>query len=94
MRQIIPETRSDYDNITVIERPDGFYWQEKGEERENGPFPTFLEAIEDIDARTGGSSDAPAEALAEAESEFGVSEWIDEETGEPAEENAPRLEQH
>ena len=77
MRQIIPETRSDYDNITVIERPDGFYWQEKGEERESGPFPTFLEAIQDIDARTEMSPDVAGEVLAEAESEFGVSEWID-----------------
>jgi hypothetical protein len=92
MREIIPETRSDYDDVTVTERPDGFYWQDRNEKREYGPFASFLAAIEDIDARSEGAV-AP-EALAEAESEIGVSEWIDEETGEPAEEGAPRLEQH
>ncbi len=93
MRQTIPETRSDYEDITVTERPDGFYWQLKGEEREYGPFASYLEAMQDVDAR---SEDArePGESLAEAESEVGVSDWIDEETGEPAEESVPRIEQH
>ena len=30
----------------------------------------------------------------EAESEIGVSEWIDPDTGDPAEDNIPRLEDH
>lgn len=94
MRQTIPETRSDYDDVSVIERPDGFYWQDKLEGREYGPFASLLAATEDIDARGGEGEPGPGEALAEAESDLGMSEWIDEETGEPAEENAPRLEQH
>jgi hypothetical protein len=94
MRQTIPETRSDYDDVSLIERPDGFYWQDKNEGREYGPFASLLAAMEDIDARGGEGEPAASEALAEAESDLGVSEWIDEETGELAEENAPRLEQH
>ncbi len=93
MREIIPETRSDYEDISVTERPDGFYWQVKGEDREYGPFASYLEAMQDVDAR-GEEPGEPGKSLAEAESELGVSDWIDEETGEPAEERAPRLEQH
>jgi hypothetical protein len=34
------------------------------------------------------------ETLQEAESEIGISEWIDPDTGVPAEDNIPRLEDH
>ena len=34
------------------------------------------------------------ESLQEAESELGISEWIDPDTGGPAEDNVPRLEDH
>jgi hypothetical protein len=36
----------------------------------------------------------PGETLEEAEREIGISEWRDPETGEPAEESGPRLEDH
>lgn len=93
MREIIPETRSDYEDIIVTERPDGFYWRAKGETREYGPFESYLAAMEDVDAR-GEDGAEPGASLAQAESELGVADWIDEETGEPGEESAPRLEQH
>lgn len=93
MSQVIPETVPDYDATRVIERPDGFYWQSLDEAREYGPFATLLEALRDMQY----SDDAeiePGETLAEAESEIGIADWVDEETGEPAEEGAPRLEEH
>jgi len=34
------------------------------------------------------------ETLSEAESEVGISEWIDPETGLPAEDSVPRIEDH
>ena len=34
------------------------------------------------------------EALHEAEAELGISEWIDPDTGAPAEDSVPRLEDH
>ena len=34
------------------------------------------------------------EALQEAESELGINEWIDPDTGGPAEDNVPRIEDH
>ena len=48
MTQKIPETPPDYDKTRIIERPDGFYWQSQTDGREAGPFPTLIEAIQDM----------------------------------------------
>lgn len=34
----------------------------------------------------------PGEALKEAEAEIGISDWVDSDTNEPAEEERPRIE--
>jgi len=36
----------------------------------------------------------PGETVEEAEAEMHIADWIDPETGEPAEESIPRLEEH
>jgi hypothetical protein len=77
----------------VIERPDGYYWQQAADGEEYGPFTTRAEAEADMLAG-GGADFEPEETLQEAESEIGISEWIDPDTGEPAEESIPRLEEH
>lgn len=81
----------------VIERPDGFYWERaKGDMA--GPYTTLAEA--EADMLADGAADGAAEgvevpeSLQEAESELGISEWIDPDTGGPAEDNVPRLEDH
>jgi hypothetical protein len=89
----IPETPPDYDRTRITERPDGFYWREKGGARENGPFMTLLEAVDDMDYSVD-SNYEPGESLEEAENELGVSSWVDPETGELSEEERPRLEDH
>jgi len=69
---------------------DGFYWEaRKGEA--HGPFATRVEAEADLLA--GGAAaeedlEVP-EALQEAESELGINEWIDPDTGGPAEITSP-----
>jgi hypothetical protein len=93
MTKIIPETPPDYDKTRVIERPDGFYWQSQIDGREAGPFPTLIEAIQDMQYQDE-SDVGPGETVAEAEAELGLSDWIDPETGELAEESIPRLEDH
>lgn len=93
MSRIIPETPPDYDQTRVIERPDGFYWQSKSGGRESGPFPTLLEAVQDMQYAEATDIE-PNETIEEAEAEIGISDWIDPETGQPAEENVPRLEDH
>ena len=93
MRQVVPETPPDYDRTRIIERPNGFYWQSKEDGREYGPFATLLEAVQDMQASDELVGDI-AEALAEAESELGIADWVDPDTGQPAEETLTRLEEH
>ena len=93
MTKTIPQPPPDYDKSRVIERPDGFYWQSQTDDREAGPFPTLIEALEDMQYQ-GESEVEPGETVEEAEAELGLSDWIDPETGELAEENVPRLEDH
>ena len=78
----------------VFERPDGFYWEAK-DGKLRGPFDSRGEA--EADLLTGGSTAGDfgvGETLEEAESEIGVSEWIDPDTGGPAEDGVPRIEDH
>ena len=77
-----------------MERPDGFYWEAKKGEP-HGPFPTLAEAEADMLSDGAGDEEvAPAEGLQEAESELGINEWIDPDTGGPAEDSVPRIEDH
>jgi hypothetical protein len=86
----IPETSPDYDHTRVIERPDGFYWQDKLTDDLYGPFPTLLGVVQDMqDHDSDGYEEG--ESLEEAESEIGMSDWIEPETGQPAEDPPPHF---
>jgi hypothetical protein len=93
MKRVIPETAPDYDQSRLIERPDGFHWQSKDGDEEFGPFATLLAAVEAMQASDDASLE-PGESIEEAESEIGIADWVDPETGEPAEEGVPRIEDH
>jgi len=78
----------------VLQRADGFYWEAKKGQM-HGPYPTLAEAEEDMLAGGGAAEeDEGVESLQEAESELGISEWIDPDTGGPAEDSVPRIEDH
>ena len=85
-----PVSRTEIPAGHVLERPDGFYWKDGAEEY--GPFPTRAEA--EADMQTSDSGVEPGESLQEAESELGIAEWIDPDTGGPAEDSVPRIEDH
>ena len=99
-RETAPDTDSSVGAMSapgrVLERPDGFYWESKATKELRGPFATRAEA--DADLLAGGEADSEfdpeAETLQEAESELGISEWIDPDTGGPAEDNVPHIEDH
>ena len=81
---------SDLEQIMV--RPDGYYWRAPDGRQEFGPFESREEALADM---TCSDEDAPmpGETLQEAEDEIGIADWIDPETGQPAEGlSTPRLE--
>lgn len=93
MKTVIPETPPDYDSTRIIERPDGFYWQDKASGEEYGPFATLLEAVDDMEYNAD-SDFEEGESLQEVEDEIGVADWVDPETGELAEESRPHIEDH
>ena len=74
-------------------RPDGFYWQALDGRQEFGPFEHLELALADMEA-TDEDSLEPDETLQEVENEIGIADWIDPETGEPAEgQSPPKLEE-
>lgn len=77
----------------VFEHPDGFYWESKKTGESFGPFTSLAEAQADMLAG-GGTEFEPADTLQEAESEVGIADWIDPDTGGPAEDNVPHIEDH
>ncbi len=86
----IQQTPPDYDQTRVIERPDGFYWQDKPSDELYGPFLTLLEAVQDMQGQDD-TGYGEGESLEEAEAEIGIAGWTDPETGEPAESLQPHL---
>ncbi len=93
MKKAVTETPPDFDNTRILERSDGFYWQNLETEEVCGPFSTLTEAVEDMEYNADAQSDA-AGLLREVEDEIGIADWIDPETGEPAEEQVPHIEDH
>ena len=93
MVAMIPETTPDFDHTRIIERPDGFYWQDAATNDEYGPFPTLVDAVADMEF-SAASDYEPGESLEQAENEVGLAEWVDPDTGEFAENGTPRLEEH
>ena len=94
MIRTIPETTADYDKTRIIERPDGCYWVHQDSGAEYGPFPTLLEAVADMQYGATESLDNSVDALQEVEDEIGINDWIDPDTGEPAEETYTHIEDH
>lgn len=79
------------ESITL--RPDGYYWQAPDGKQDIGPFESMELALADMEA-AGDETQEPGETLQEAEDEIGISDWIDPETGEPAEgQSHPRLQE-
>jgi hypothetical protein len=89
-KQSIPETPAEFNHTRIIERPDGFYWLDEESSEEFGPFPSLMEAVEDMEYKAD-SDYEPVESLQEAEGEIGISDWIDPDTGLPAEESLTHL---
>ena len=90
---VAKKTPKEFDSTQIIERPDGFYWLEKTNTKEYGPFATLLAAKEDMFYNEETDFE-PGETLLEAEQEIGIADWIDPDTGELAEESKPHIEDH
>ncbi len=92
MKRIISPNLSESTRTRLVERPDGFYWQSADGRREYGPFATLIEAR--LDMKIDDEETPEAGGLDEAEADIGMSAWIDPDTGEVAEEQRTRIEDH
>jgi len=89
----IAEAPPEENRVRFIERPNGVYWQAEAGGPEYGPFATIDAAAANAEGREDTGYE-PGESVSEAESEIGIAEWIDPDTGAPAEESVPRIEDH
>jgi|GEM_PF-922627 len=72
------------DDDGLVCRPDGWYWGATEGARGFGPFASGALARADRD-REAEHAPAEGESLLEAENELGLADWIDPDTGAPAE---------
>jgi hypothetical protein len=76
------------DEATFVEHPDGWYWVAPAGHQEFGPFASRSDARADRD-RYNEEAPVEGETVQEAEREIGIADWIDAETGAPAEGQSP-----
>ena len=90
MRAAENESVSEVELGELLHRPDGYYWLAADSGLEQGPFATMEEALAEM--ASADEEAEPGESLEEAEDELGIADWIDPDTGEPAEGlSTPRL---
>lgn len=81
------------DSADVVAHPDGYYWLARDGSQQFGPFGSAEEALADMNAAIDDGLE-PSETIEEIESELGMADWVDPDTGELAEETHARLEEH
>lgn len=72
----------------IMLRPDGYYWLAPDGRQQFGPFGSSELALADM-SMADELAPEPGETLQEAEDEIGIADWIDPETGEPAQGQSP-----
>ena len=73
----------------ILRRPDGYYWLAPDGKQEFGPFDNLEFAQADMASGDDEMQPHVGETLQEAENEIGIADWIDPETGQPAEGQSP-----
>lgn len=80
---------SDSGDERIVSRPDGYHWLAADGRQEFGPYETIEEARAEMNASADDLDTTAGETLFEAESEIGIADWIDPDTGDPAEGQSP-----
>lgn len=81
------------DDTSLVQHPDGWYWLDAEGRQQFGPYASTEEARAALNAFIDGDIE-PGETLFEAEQELGIADWLDPDTGEPAEGRHARIEDH
>lgn len=74
----------------VVLHPDGYYWVALDGHQQFGPYESMHAAMAAMDGDAEGGGE-PGETLPELQSQLGLTESIDPETGAPAERALPQL---
>lgn len=72
------------DSGSVVQHPDGYYWLAGDGHQQFGPFDSIEDALADMNASSEEDIE-PCETVQEAEQDLGIADWLDPDTGEPAE---------
>ncbi len=92
MKAAEDESATEVEVGELVCREDGYYWLPADGGQEVGPFATMEEALAEMEPVDADEETEPGESLEEAEDELGIADWIDPDTGEPAEGlSTPRL---
>lgn len=81
------------DSKMLVHHPDGYYWLAHDGRVQVGPYASAEEALADLHAADEDGV-APEGSLSEAEAALGLSDWVDPDTGQLAEDMHTRLEEH
>ena len=81
LKKVEPFRQEESEQTTLIERADGFYWQDKRSGDLSGPFATMAEAMEDAEYQEESEYNEGV-SLQEAEEEIGIAGHLDLDTGE------------
>lgn len=94
MSRTIPTTSAEFDHTRVIERPDGFWWIDEAEGREYGPYASLIDAVDDMHAADDDAPTLDDDGVRSAGEALGVPDWIDPDTGELADDERTRTDEH
>ena len=78
----------------IVKHKDGYYWIDIETSVQFGPFPNVSQAITDLESSADidiDADDEPGRTLHDAEDELGFSDWVDPDSGEPAEDHVPHI---
>lgn len=81
------------DSGEIVQHPDGWYWLGADGRQQFGPYASFDEAQAEMHAASDDGLDLD-ESITEAEQDIGIADWLDPDTGEPAEGTHTRIEDH
>lgn len=81
------------DARVIVHHPDGYYWLASDGRVEVGPYASAEEALAALHVAEEDDM-APDESLSEAEAALGLSDWVDPDTGQLAEDTHTRIEDH
>lgn len=81
----------EYEDGQVVERTDGYYWVPADGGRDRGPYRSIEDAVPGVEES---DDELDSDDVREAEEVLGIPDWVDPDTGELADDEHTRIEDH